>query len=139
MKETVTCHVGQCGAQMGERFWQELQDEHAIGSTGNYLGGASTLEPFARRMYFEEAASGKHMPRAVFADLDPSSLCGVKSGPLALVFRASNMLAGRGSSGKNYAVGRYTDGAELSSSVMEALRREAEMCDSLECFQVRLD
>jgi tubulin beta len=31
--------AGQCGSQMGSKFWEVLCDEHGIGGKGEYCGG----------------------------------------------------------------------------------------------------
>merc|ERR1712151_1234265 len=43
---------------------------------------------------------------------------------------------GQTSAGNNWAKGHYTEGAELSDSVLDVVRKEAESCDCLQGFQL---
>lgn len=38
MREIVHLQTGQCGNQIGTKFWEVLSDEHGIDGTGNYVG-----------------------------------------------------------------------------------------------------
>lgn len=38
--------------------------------------------------------------------------------------------------GNSWAKGHYTDGADLADSVMDTVRKEAELCDCLQGFQL---
>ena len=38
MKEIVHVQVGQCGNQIGSKFWEVISEEHGIDSTGTYKG-----------------------------------------------------------------------------------------------------
>jgi tubulin beta len=38
--------------------------------------------------------------------------------------------------GGNWAKGRYTEGAELVDSVLDSIRKETELCDCLQGFQL---
>ncbi len=51
----------------------------------------------------------------------------IKSGPQASLFRPDNMIFAQSGAGNNWAKGHYTEGAELVESVMDVLRREAEV------------
>ena len=38
MREIVHLQTGQCGNQVGTKFWEVLSDEHGIDGNGNYVG-----------------------------------------------------------------------------------------------------
>ena len=38
MREIVHLQVGQCGNQIGSKFWEIISDEHGIDPNGNYKG-----------------------------------------------------------------------------------------------------
>ena len=40
-REIVHIQAGQCGNQIGAKFWEIISDEHGIGPNGNYDGGQS--------------------------------------------------------------------------------------------------
>lgn len=87
-------------------------------------------------VYFNEASSGKYVPRAVLVDLEPGTIEHVRNSQFGNLFRPDNLIFGQSSAGNNWAKGHYTEGAELVDSVMEVIRREAEGCDSLQGFQI---
>ena len=37
-REIVHIQAGQCGNQIGAKFWEIISDEHGIGPNGNYDG-----------------------------------------------------------------------------------------------------
>jgi hypothetical protein len=40
MREIVHLQAGQCGNQIGAKFWEIISDEHGIDPTGAYTGRA---------------------------------------------------------------------------------------------------
>jgi len=60
----------------------------------------------------------------------------VRSGPLSSLFRPDNMVSAHNGAGNNWAKGHYTEGSELVDSVLEAIRREVEVSDSMQGFQL---
>ena len=38
MREILHLQVGQCGNQIGSKFWEMISDEHGIDKTGSYAG-----------------------------------------------------------------------------------------------------
>ena len=67
MREIVHVQVGQCGNQIGAKFWEVISDEHGIDPAGSYTGEADVqLERI--NVYFNEAHGGRYVPRAVLVD-----------------------------------------------------------------------
>lgn len=87
-------------------------------------------------MYFNEASSGKWVPRSVNVDLEPGTIDAVRNSNIGSLFRPDNYICGQSSAGNVWAKGHYTEGAELVDSVMDVVRREAESSDSLQGFQI---
>jgi tubulin beta len=87
-------------------------------------------------VYYNEAAAGKYVPRAVLIDLEPGTMDSIRGGPLGSLFRPDNFVFGQSGAGNNWAKGHYTEGAELVDSVLDVVRREAEGCDCLQGFQI---
>lgn len=127
--------TGQCGNQVGAAFWETICDEHGLDANGNYHG-TNPLQKSRLGVYFNEASSGKYVPRAVLVDLEPATIENVKNSKFGNLFRPDNLIFGQSSAGNNWATGHYTEGAELVDSVMDVIRREAEGCDSLQGFQI---
>ncbi|CAF5169624.1 unnamed protein product, partial [Rotaria magnacalcarata] len=88
--------------------------------------GDSDLQLERINVYYNEAAGGKYVPRAVLVDLEPGTMDSVRSGPFGQLFRPDNFVFGQSGAGNNWAKGHYTEGAELVDSVLDVVRKEAE-------------
>ncbi|CAJ0872540.1 15084_t:CDS:2 [Entrophospora sp. SA101] len=135
MREIVHLQTGQCGNQIGAKFWEVISDEHGIDYSGAYQGD-SDLQLERISVYYNEAAGGKYVPRAVLVDLEPGTMDSVRAGPFGQLFRPDNFVFGQSGAGNNWAKGHYTEGAELVDSVLDVVRKEAESCDCLQGFQI---
>ena len=62
MREIVHIQAGQCGNQIGAKFWEIISDEHGIDPTGSY-SGTSDLQLERINVYYNEATGGKYVPR----------------------------------------------------------------------------
>lgn len=51
-------------------------------------------------------------------------------------FRPDNFIHGQNGAGNNWAKGKYTEGAELSEEIMDQIRKEVELCEALQGFQL---
>ncbi|KAE8125145.1 hypothetical protein FH972_019979 [Carpinus fangiana] len=135
MREILHVQGGQCGNQIGSKFWEVVCDEHGIDPTGRYIG-TSDLQLERVNVYYNEASCGRFVPRAVLMDLEPGTMDSVRTGPYGQIFRPDNFVFGQSGAGNNWAKGHYTEGAELIDSVLDVVRKEAENCDCLQGFQV---
>ena len=84
MREIVHLQAGQCGNQIGAKFWEIISDEHGVDPTGTYHGD-SDLQLERINVYYNEASGGKYVPRAVLVDLEPGTMDSVRSGPYGQV------------------------------------------------------
>ncbi|XP_058811684.1 tubulin beta chain-like isoform X2 [Topomyia yanbarensis] len=135
MREIVHLQAGQCGNQIGSKFWEIISDEHGIDPTGHYHGD-NDLQLERIDVYYTEANGNKYVPRAVLVDLEPGTMDSVRQSPYGALFRPDNFVYGQSGAGNNWAKGHYTEGAELVDSVLEVIRKEAEGCDCLQGFQL---
>ncbi|XP_076151854.1 tubulin beta-2A chain isoform X5 [Alosa pseudoharengus] len=135
MREIVHIQAGQCGNQIGAKFWEVISDEHGIDPTGSYQGD-SDLQLERINVYYNEASGNKFVPRAILVDLEPGTMDSVRSGPFGQIFRPDNFVFGQSGAGNNWAKGHYTEGAELVDSVLDVVRKESENCD---CLQLNAD
>lgn len=131
MREILHIQGGQCGNQIGSKFWEVICDEHGIDHTGKY-NGDSELQLERINVYYNEASGGRYVPRAVLMDLEPGTMDSVRSGPFGQIFRPDNFVFGQSGAGNNWAKGHYTEGAELIDSVLDVVRKEAENCDCMQ-------
>ncbi|XP_074776264.1 tubulin beta-1 chain isoform X4 [Athene noctua] len=123
MREIVHLQIGQCGNQIGAKFWEVISDEHGIDIAGNYHGNAS-LQLERINVYFNEAYSHKYVPRSILVDLEPGTMDSVRSSKIGPLFRPDNFIHGNSGAGNNWAKGHYTEGAELIENVMDVVRNE---------------
>ena len=135
MREIVHLQAGQCGNQIGAKFWEVMSDEHGIDPTGAYQGD-SDLQLDRISVYYNEATGGRYVPRAILMDLEPGVMDSVRAGPYGQLFRPDNFVFGQTGAGNNWAKGHYTEGAELIDSVLDVVRKESEGCDCLQGFQM---
>ncbi|OMO71500.1 Tubulin [Corchorus capsularis] len=135
MREILHIQGGQCGNQIGSKFWEVVCGEHGIDPTGGYTGN-SELQLDRINVYYNEASGGRYVPRAVLMDLEPGTMDSIRTGPYGQIFRPDNFVFGQSGAGNNWAKGHYTEGAELIDSVLDVVRKEAENCDCLQGFQV---
>ena len=68
MREIVHLQAGQCGNQIGAKFWEIISDEHGIDPTGSY-SGTSDLQLERINVYYNEATGGKYVPRVSFIQI----------------------------------------------------------------------
>jgi len=135
MREIVHLQAGQCGNQIGTKFWEVMSAEHGITGDGVFEGEhKSQIDRID--VYFNEAGSGRYVPRAILTDLEPGTMDAIRSGPLGKLFRPDNFVFGQSGAGNNWAKGHYTEGAELVDSIMDVVRKESETCDMLQGFQI---
>lgn len=72
-RECISVHIGQAGVQIGNACWELYCLEHGIQPdgqmpSGKTLGGGDD----SFNTFFNETGAGKHVPRAVMVDLEPS-------------------------------------------------------------------
>jgi len=84
--------------------------------------------------FFSETSGGKHVPRAIFIDLEPGVIEQVKNGPYKSLFHPEQMVTGNEDAANNYARGHYTVGKELIDQVMERTSKLADACSGLQGF-----
>lgn len=131
MREILHVQAGQCGNQIGGKFWEVVCGEHGIDETGKYVGD-SAVQLERVNVYYNEASGGRYVPRAVLVDLEPGTMESLRTGPYGNIFRPDNFIFGQNGAGNNWAKGHYTEGAELIDSVLDVVRKEAENCDCLQ-------
>jgi tubulin beta len=61
--------AGQCGGQMGTKYWEVVGDEHSIGGGGEYCGD-NDEQLDCINVFYHGASGGKCVLRAVLFDLE---------------------------------------------------------------------
>jgi tubulin alpha len=58
--------------------------------------------------FFSETGAGKHVPRAVFVDLEPTVIDEVRTGAYRQLFHPEQLISGKEDAANNFARGHYT-------------------------------
>ena len=81
---------------------------------------------------YRKNSSGKHVPRAVFVDLEPTVIDEIRTGTYRNLFHPNNMITGKEDAANNYARGHYTIGKEQIDVTVEKIRIMSDQCASLQ-------
>jgi len=146
MTQSVIVQVGQCGNQIGCRFWDLALREHAgVNKNGIY---DESIGSFFRNVDGRHddpadipigAGTGKIKSlkaRAVLVDMEEGVVSEMMKGPLGEVFDCRQLLTDVSGSGNNWATGHHMYGTQYRENLIEVIRRAAELCDCLQCFFV---
>ncbi|XP_055636817.1 tubulin beta chain-like [Toxorhynchites rutilus septentrionalis] len=135
MREIIALHLGQCGNKIAESFWETICEEHCLNERGQFIG--KHYLPLQRiNVYFEESPCCNFVPRAIFADLEPGTLNGLRCSRYGKLFSPESMVCGMPGAGNNWARGYHTEGAELLDELLNVARKMCEGCDCLQGFQL---
>ncbi|XP_035709426.1 tubulin alpha-1C chain isoform X2 [Folsomia candida] len=136
-RECLSIHIGQAGCQIGNACWELYCLEHGIQPDGmmpsdETLGG----EDDSFNTFFSETNAGKHVPRAVFVDLEPTVIDEVRTGTYRQLFHPEQLLTWKEDAANNYARGHYTIGKEIIDVTLDRIRRLSEACNGLQGFLI---
>ena len=125
--------VGQAGVQIANACWELFCLEHGIQPDGQMpsdktIGGGDD----AFNTFFSETGAGKHVPRAVFVDLEPTVIDEVRTGTYRQLYHPEQLITGKEDAGNNYARGHYTIGKEIVDLVLDRIRKLADNCTGLQ-------
>merc|ERR1712013_144879 len=133
----ISVHVGQAGVQMGNACWELYCMEHGIQPDGQIPAvEASKPQDDSFSTFFSETGTGKHVPRAVFLDLEPSVIDEIRTGTYKQLFHPEQMVSGKEDAANNYARGHYTVGKEIIDLVLDRVRKLADNCTGLQGFLI---
>merc|ERR1712243_295459 len=86
--------------------------------------------------FFSETGAGKHVPRAVMVDLEPTVVDEVRTGTYRQLFHPEQLITGKEDAANNYARGHYTIGKEVVDQVLDRIRKLADACTGLQGFLI---
>ena len=136
-REVVSIHIGQAGCQIGNSCWELYCHEHGINPDGTMPSDTTHGEETdSFNTFFSETSAGKHVPRAIFVDLEPNVIEEYKTTPYAKLFHPEQMITGKEDAANNYARGHYTVGKDLLDTVRDRVAKVAEQCHGLQGFLV---
>merc|ERR1712054_496463 len=102
MREAVSLHMGQSGIQVGNACWELFCLEHGIQPDGQMpsdktIGGGDD----AFNTFFSETGAGKHVPRCVFVDLEPTVVDEIRTGTYRQLFHPEQLISGKEDAANN--------------------------------------
>ncbi|CAE7376059.1 unnamed protein product [Symbiodinium natans] len=125
------------GVQIGNACWELFCLEHGIQPDGQMpsdktIGGGDD----AFNTFFSETGAGKHVPRCVMVDLEPTVVDEVRTGTYRQLFHPEQLISGKEDAANNFARGHYTIGKEIVDLVLDRIRKLADNCTGLQGFCV---
>lgn len=145
-RELITVQVGQCGNQVGCRFWDLALREHASANArGVYDEPLSSFFRNVDSRYDDPAdipIGNGTLPirtlkaRAVLVDMEEGVVNQLERGPLADIFDVRQRITSVSGAGNNWAHGHEVYGPQYAAEIVDKLRRAANFCDSLQCFSL---
>ena len=109
VREIVHLQVGQCGNQVGAKFWEVISDEHGVQPDGSFQP-ENEMQEERIEVYFNEAVGQSYVPRAILVDLEPGTLDSVRARPYGELFNPENFVFGQSGAGNNWCIGHYSEG-----------------------------
>ncbi|TFK07512.1 threonine--tRNA ligase, mitochondrial [Platysternon megacephalum] len=111
---------------MGNACWELYCLEHGILPDGTIPAPKPSEQVDSSfETFFCETAAGKHVPRAVFIDLEPTVIDEIRTGTYRLLFHPEQLITGKEDAANNYARGHYTIGKEIIDNVSARIRKMA--------------
>merc|ERR1712194_126052 len=109
--------------------WELFCLEHGIQPDGQMpsdktIGGGDD----AFNTFFSETGAGKHVPRTVFVDLEPTVIDEVRTGTYRQLFHPEQLISGKEDAANNFARGHYTIGKEIVDLVLDRIRKLVDNC-----------
>merc|ERR1712159_949884 len=137
MREAISIHVGQAGVQIGNACWELYCLEHGIQPDGQMpsdktIGGGDD----SFNTFFSETGAGKHVPRCIYLDLEPTVIDEVRTGTYRQLYHPEQLISGKEDAANNYARGHYTVGKEIVDLALDRIRKLADQCTGLQGFMV---
>ncbi|KAK7805995.1 hypothetical protein U0070_023752 [Myodes glareolus] len=84
-----------------------------------------------------ETGTGKHAPRAVFVELEPTVIDEVRTGTYCQLFHPEQLITAKEDAANNYACGHYTIGKEIIDLVLDRICKLSDQCT--DCASLRFD
>ncbi|XP_051926588.1 tubulin epsilon chain-like [Hippocampus zosterae] len=136
MTQSVIVQVGQCGNQIGCRFWDLALREHAHFNKKGFYD--DTTGTFFHNPNGDSCGDNGRIQqlkaRAVLLDMEEGVISEILKGPLGEIFDSTQLLTGVSGAGNNWAVGHMTYGSSSRDKIVDQLRKAAEQCHCLQSF-----
>ncbi|CEL93227.1 unnamed protein product [Vitrella brassicaformis CCMP3155] len=145
-REIIHVQVGRAGNNISHEFWRDLVEEHhiyyqnfekTVGTLhGKFCGNEADIYRLQQvGVFFDEASSGRYVPRSILVDLDKMFIDNLMTTDLGRLYRPENMFYTDEGSGNCYARAFHTSGPDICDAMTEGVRRMVEGCDCLQGVQ----
>ncbi|OAJ45254.1 hypothetical protein BDEG_28406 [Batrachochytrium dendrobatidis JEL423] len=143
MSQSVVIQVGQCGNQIGGRFWDLALQEHAKYNTQGVYDDcmSSFFRNVDEKKGLECISVGKGngsirglKARGIMIDMEEGVINHILRGPLQEIFDPWQHITSVSGSGNNWAMGHHVYGPQYRDQILEVVRKQAEYCNSLQSF-----
>ncbi|KAF5396589.1 Tubulin epsilon chain [Paragonimus heterotremus] len=136
MAQSIVIQVGQCGNQIGNRFWDLALREHSAANE------KAIYDPALSTFFINGAADdGGYLPtvsglkaRAVLVDMEEGVVGELFKGPMRTIYDNRFLITDVSGSGNNWAVGNCYYGHQYHEELVDVIRKATELCDCLQCF-----
>ena len=89
-------HVGSAGVALGNAAWELYCVEHGLDFAGKLDPESKVkVDKSSATPFFTETSSGKHVPRSIFVDTDPSTIGEIRAGPYRQLFHPELLISGK--------------------------------------------
>ena len=146
MTQSIVIQVGQCGNQIGSRFWDLALREHSQYNKhclydeplSTFFRNVDTSNRQYREISLGHGRESIHTlkARAVLVDMEEGVVNGIMKSPLGDLFDSTQLMTDVSGSGNNWAVGHYMYGDKYREKIFDIVRQETEKCDCLQSFFV---
>ena len=144
MTQSIVIQVGQCGNQIGCRFWDLCLREHAHHNpSGDYDQSISSFfrNTESRRDHVIDIPTSRGVKkvknlkaRAILVDMEEGVVGELLQGHLKDVFDPAQLITDVSGSGNNWAEGNLVYGSRYRDAILEKIRISVEACDCLQSF-----
>jgi tubulin epsilon len=134
-REIITIQVGQCGNQIGMRFWDLALREHAE-------RGILFDDSMSSFFKFETNKDSIHSDtpiikaRSVIVDMEEGVINQLLKSDLGELFDTKHFIKDVSGAGNNWAHGFYEYGKTYSKEIIQKIEKILEECDSPQCFML---
>jgi hypothetical protein len=95
-----------------------------------------SLSDHALNTFLSETGPGKHVPHAVFVELEPTVVDEVRMGTCRQLFLPEQMINGKEDAANNYTRGHCTLGKEIIDLTFDRIRKLADQCTGMQGFLI---
>jgi tubulin epsilon len=130
-REIITIQAGQCGNQIGMKFWDLALQEHAT---------RGILFDDAMSSFFKFEECGNQTPdikaRSLIVDMEEGVINQILKSDLGALFDDKQLIKDVSGAGNNWAHGFYEYGTMYKDIIIQKLNKILEECDSPQCFML---